>query len=115
MSPGIEGKIVLITGASSGIGAATARMLAAEGAHVAVAARRKDRLDGLVEAIVGEGGLATAYAMPPPGTTALRIKRIQPCLTGVSGKPTFAFHRSVPRREAGRAILEGLQGPSLAG
>lgn len=63
MSEGIEGKIVLITGASSGIGAATARMLAAKGAHVAVAARRKDRLDGLVETIVSEGGLATAFAM----------------------------------------------------
>lgn len=38
-------------------------MLAAKGARVAIAARRKDRLDNLVETIVSKGGLATAYAM----------------------------------------------------
>ena len=63
MSEGIEGKVVLVTGASSGIGAVTAELLAAKGARVAVAARRKDRLDSLVEPIVGKGGVATAYAM----------------------------------------------------
>ena len=63
MSEGIEGKVVLITGASSGIGAVTAQMLAAKGARVAVAARRKDRLDTLVETIVSKGGVATAYVM----------------------------------------------------
>lgn len=63
MSQGIEGKIVLVTGASSGIGAITAQLLAERGARVAVAARRKDRLDDLVERIVGKGGLAAAYAM----------------------------------------------------
>ena len=63
MSEGIEGKIVLITGASSGIGAVTAQLLAGKGARVALAARRKDRLDSLVETIVGKGGQAAAYAM----------------------------------------------------
>jgi NADP-dependent 3-hydroxy acid dehydrogenase YdfG len=63
MSQGIEGKVVLITGASSGIGAMTAQLLAERGARVAIAARRKDRLDDLVERIVSKGGLATAYAM----------------------------------------------------
>ncbi len=63
MSNNIESKVVLITGASSGIGAVTARHLAAQGAHVAVAARRTDRLDTLVAEIESSGGRAKAYAL----------------------------------------------------
>lgn len=56
----IRGKVVLVTGASSGIGAATARKLAAEGVVVGLAARRKERLDALVTEITGGGGKAVA-------------------------------------------------------
>ena len=52
----LDGKVVIITGASSGIGEATAEALAAEGASVVVAARREDRLSDLVERINGENG-----------------------------------------------------------
>jgi NADPH:quinone reductase-like Zn-dependent oxidoreductase len=52
----LDGKVVVITGASSGIGEATAEALAAEGASVVVAARREERLSNLVERINGENG-----------------------------------------------------------
>lgn len=59
MSNGISGKVVVITGASSGLGEAAARHLAAEGAKVALGARRTDRLDTIV-ADLGDAALAQA-------------------------------------------------------
>ena len=56
----LKDKVVIVTGASSGIGEATAKLLAQHGAKVVVAARRKDKLDGLVTEITKAGGIATA-------------------------------------------------------
>jgi len=60
MSNGIEGKVVVITGASSGLGEATARLLSAQGAIVVLGARRADRLRSLVESLTENGGRATS-------------------------------------------------------
>ena len=54
----LDGTVALVTGASSGIGEATAIALAAQGASVALAARRKDRLDALAASIRDAGGTA---------------------------------------------------------
>ena len=59
----VRNRIALVTGASSGLGDNFARRLAAEGAIVAVAARRMERLDNLVAEIGAAGGKAGAFAM----------------------------------------------------
>ena len=62
MSNDIEGKVVVITGASSGLGEATARLLCAQGASVVLGARRVDRLLSLVDELTAGGGKALAVA-----------------------------------------------------
>ncbi|OZB98718.1 SDR family oxidoreductase [Paenibacillus sp. XY044] len=52
----INGKVVVITGASSGIGEATAKLLASRGAHVVIGARRLERLEALASHIEAKGG-----------------------------------------------------------
>jgi len=59
----LQGKVVLVTGASRGIGRAVARRLAAHGAVVAAAARDQAKLETLVGEIAGSGGKATALSL----------------------------------------------------
>ena len=59
----IADKVVVITGASSGIGESTAKLLARHGAKVVVGARRKDRIDAVVKEISGAGGKAIGFAV----------------------------------------------------
>jgi NADP-dependent 3-hydroxy acid dehydrogenase YdfG len=62
MTDNIAGKVIVITGASSGMGEAAARHLAAKGASVALAARRTDRIETVAAEINQAGGKALAVA-----------------------------------------------------
>jgi NADP-dependent 3-hydroxy acid dehydrogenase YdfG len=62
MTDNITGKTIAITGASSGMGAAAARHLAARGANVVLGARRADRINALAAEITDAGGKATSVA-----------------------------------------------------
>jgi NADP-dependent 3-hydroxy acid dehydrogenase YdfG len=68
----LTGRVAVITGASSGIGEATAEHLAGLGASVAVLARRADRLEELVTRIVKDGGTALAIAVDVTDAAAVR-------------------------------------------
>ncbi|HXB84828.1 SDR family NAD(P)-dependent oxidoreductase [Mycobacterium sp.] len=84
MTERLAGTVALITGASSGIGAATAKALAAEGAAVALLARRVDRLDELKADIESSGG--TALAVPADVTNAEQVAAAVQRVVGELGR-----------------------------
>ena len=74
MSNNIAGKVVVITGASSGLGAATARMLAARGASVVLGARRVEMMNALADEIRAAGGKVEVVATDV--TNATQVKNL---------------------------------------
>lgn len=80
--------VALITGASSGIGAATARALADEGAEVVLAARREDRLEQLADEI----GTDRAHAVPTDVTSDAEVDALVTEIEDTFGGPDVVVH-----------------------
>ncbi len=101
MDLGLTNKVACVTGASSGLGLAVARMLAAEGAHVAIVARRPEPLKAAAEQIARETG---AQVLPIPGdvtypiacqrvidTTAAHFGGLDILIANAGGPPAGSF------------------------
>jgi NADP-dependent 3-hydroxy acid dehydrogenase YdfG len=84
MSNNIEEKVVVITGASSGLGEATARLLSAQGASIVLGARRVDRLKSLAHELTATGGKAIAVATDV--TDVDQVKRLVDEAHGAFGR-----------------------------
>ena len=78
----LEGRTALVTGASSGIGEACARALAAEGARVVVAARRRESLDALAAQLSERGGEAHVVELDVRDREAVARAKIEPAEVG---------------------------------
>ena len=98
MNNNIEGKVVVITGASSGLGEATARLLSAQGATVVLGARRIERLQKLAGELTGSGGKALAVE-----TDVINVSSV----AGHKVTPLGAVYCAT--KHAVRALSEGLR------
>lgn len=96
----VSGKTVLVTGASYGLGEATARKLAAAGATVLLVARSEDKLDELAESISAGGGRAVAY--PADLTDESAVSKLANVLTTDTEPPDIVISN------AGKSIRRSL-------
>ena len=78
-------KVAVVTGASSGIGAASARLLANDGWHVVVAARRKDKLDALAEEIGGTAVELDVTSQESVDALAAQLPRVDLLVNNAGG------------------------------
>jgi NADP-dependent 3-hydroxy acid dehydrogenase YdfG len=80
----LKGRVAIITGASSGVGYAAARLFAREGATVIAAARNRDRLDHLVSEIASEGH--QGFSIPTDVTDSAQVQRLAEQTVGLLGQ-----------------------------
>ena len=92
MQTTMNGKVALITGASSGIGRATAQAFAGKGASVVLAARRQEELDSLAAEIEGGGGKATAIRTDV--SKALDVERMVAHAIDTYGRLDYAVNNA---------------------
>lgn len=95
----LTGKVVLISGASRGIGAAAARLFAREGAAVVLAARSTDALDAVVAAVRADGGTADAVALDlaDPASIRAAVDRVD----ALHGRLDGAFNNGAAIQQPG--------------
>ncbi len=106
MSNNIEGKVVVITGASSGLGEATARHLSAQGAIVVLGARRTDRIQLLADGLIRSGG--KALAVPTDVTHPGQVKRLVDAAVQTFGRIDVMLNNAgiMPRAPLERLTIE---------
>ena len=104
MASALEGTVALVTGASSGIGAATARQLSATGAAVALAARRKDRLETLANEIGDTGGTALVIECDVNKQEEATVAVKQTVSERPSRHTRQQCRRDAPRPSGGRSV-----------
>jgi NAD(P)-dependent dehydrogenase (short-subunit alcohol dehydrogenase family) len=118
----MSGKVALITGASSGIGRATAEAFAAKGATVALAARREDELVGLAREIRARGGAATVVKTDVAvaadvdrlvGHTIETCGRLDYAVNNAGIEGHFASITDLPEEEWDRVLAINLKGAFL--
>jgi short-subunit dehydrogenase len=88
----LKNKLMLITGASSGIGAATAKLAAKEGARVVLVARSKDKLEQVAEEIRRSGG--TAYTQAVDVSDPQAVAALEKSVTAELGAPDILFNNA---------------------
>ncbi|WP_377007070.1 SDR family NAD(P)-dependent oxidoreductase [Azospirillum griseum] len=103
--PDLAGKVFIITGASSGIGAATARQLAAQGARVALAARRADACAALLDDIRAAGG--EGLVVPTDVAQDAEVARLVAATLDAFGRLDGAFNNAGALGTAGPADRMG--------
>lgn len=115
----LSGRVIMITGASSGIGAAAARLFAAEGAAVGLMARREERLRALAQEITGAGGRAVAVAgdVTRPQDVARAVGRVVDAFGHLDG----AFNNAgwatagIPLHETDDAVFDRIVDVNVRG
>jgi short-subunit dehydrogenase len=103
MGLALDGARVLLTGASAGIGAATAPVLAARGATVAVTARRVDRLEAVVAAMPGAGHVSLPADLAAPGATDALLAA---AAEAIGPLDVVVHNAAIPKRRAVTALTE---------
>lgn len=115
----LKGRIALVTGASRGIGEATARLLAEQGAHVVLSARKQADLDRVAAEIIASGGRATAIAAHQGESDALRnlmgqfethLGRLDILVNNAATNPHFGHITETPMSAIEKTLQVNIKG-----